>query len=98
MRMSRVNVYLPGPMYRKAKRARLNVSQLCQEAVDAELRRQARLRALEQFTTDVAEKFGSATPDEIADAEAWVDDVLRAAQPARRPPRRAGAARARKSA
>lgn len=95
--MPRINVYLPEGLYAKAKRAKLNLSEVCQNAIDDELRRRVRQRALERFADELEERFGPATPDEIADAEAWVEEVMTAATnaTANRKPR---ARRPRKSA
>jgi post-segregation antitoxin (ccd killing protein) len=85
MRMARVNVYLPDELHQRAKRARLSVSELCQRAVQEELLRRERLRALERFNEELVERQGPAEPAEIARAEAWVDEVLGAAGRAHAP-------------
>lgn len=78
--MPRVNVYLPESLYARAKRARLNLSELCQHAIDNELLRRERRRALDRFAKELQERFGPATPGEIADADAWVEQVMKAAR------------------
>jgi hypothetical protein len=93
--MPRVNVYIPESLHARAKRAKLNLSELCQRAIDEELGRRDRRRALERFADELREQFGPATPDEIADAESWVDGVVEAAAPAHPP---VAGVRARRSA
>jgi post-segregation antitoxin (ccd killing protein) len=91
MRMSRVNVYVPDDLHRQAKRARLNVSELCQEAIRAELARRERFRAMGEWAAELTDRHGSASPEEIAEAEAWANQILAAAkraEGARRKPRR----------
>lgn len=95
MRMARMNVYLPDDLHRAAKRQGLNVSELCQEAIAAELRRRERLAELEAHLTELDDQFGPATAEEVAEAEAWVDSVLDAAA---RAGRSADRRRARRSA
>jgi hypothetical protein len=83
MHMARVNVYLPDRLHEQAKRAGLNVSELSQAAIEEELARRKRLRALERYASDLEERFGPASADEVAAAEEWVNDVLRTAKRAR---------------
>ncbi len=47
MRLARVNITMPDELYRQARQAGLNVSQLAQFAVAAELRRQAKIAELD---------------------------------------------------
>ena len=82
LRMARVNVYLPDALHERAKRARLNVSDLCQQAIESELGRRRRLRVLERLADETTESFGEASTDEVAAVEAWVDQVMSAARTA----------------
>ena len=83
MHMARVNVYITDELHQRAKRARLNVSALCQKAVLDELIRRERMRALERFNEELADVQGAATAREIAEADAWADEVVQAADKAR---------------
>src|SRR5262245_63060751 len=83
MRMGRINVYLPDRLHAQAKRAGLNVSELCQKAIDDELRRRAHLAALDEYIAELEGLLGPATPEEMAAARLWAKDVAKAAQRAR---------------
>jgi post-segregation antitoxin (ccd killing protein) len=96
--MPRVNVYLPEALHRRAKKARLNLSEVCQAAIEVELQRRARLRALERFVEQLEDRFGPATAEEVADAERWVDGVMAAATRSRPTPTGPRARRRRRSA
>jgi hypothetical protein len=93
MRMPRVNVYLPDQLYQRAKRARLNVSELSQKAIRDELLRKERMQALDVFLDELSVRGGPATVEEAAAAEAWATDVLGAAERVRTPRRGRGAKR-----
>ena len=68
--MPRMQVYLPEDLYHQLKERRLPASELLQEAVRAELRRQALLDETDTYLTDLVAEVGDPTPDEIARAEA----------------------------
>lgn len=89
MRMARVNIYLPDELYRRAKRAKLNVSELSQRAIREELLRDKRMQALEEWLGDLPPP----TPEEAADAEAWAARLIAGAE---RAAARRGAARGKK--
>jgi hypothetical protein len=81
--MARVNVYLPDALYARAKRARLNVSELCQNAIDRELDRRHRLLALDGYIAALEGQLGPATAEETARGRAWAEGVVSAARRAR---------------
>ena len=88
--MARISVYLPDNLHRQAKRARLNVSVLTQQAIRDALARGARMRALEDFLRGDADGPPVLSREEIAAADAWAAAVLAAAERgrgARRSPR-----------
>lgn len=69
-RMPRVQVYLPDDLYDQLKERGLPASELLQEAVRAELRRQALLDETDTYLADLTSEVGEPTPNEIARAEA----------------------------
>lgn len=68
--MPRMQVYLPEDLYRELKKRRLPASELLQEAVRAELRRQSVLDETDAYLTELFEEVGEPTSDEIARAQA----------------------------
>ncbi|MCU0268210.1 MAG: hypothetical protein MUF83_06125 [Acidimicrobiales bacterium] len=68
--MPRMQVYLPDDLYNELKERGLPASELLQEAVRAELRRQSLLDATDTYLAELIDEVGEPTPDEIARAEA----------------------------
>ena len=73
MRMPRMQVYLPEPLYAEVKSRKLPVSQLLQEAIRVEIRRNDLIAAAE---ADAAELFAEVGEPEPADI-AWAEDLAR---------------------
>lgn len=69
-RMPRLQVYLPDDLYDELKERGLPASELLQEAVRAELRRQVLLEETDSYLTELVNEVGEPTPDEAARAEA----------------------------
>lgn len=65
-----MQVYLPDDLYNQLKERRLPASELLQEAVRAELRRQSLLDATDVYLTELIDEVGEPTPDDVARAEA----------------------------
>lgn len=63
-------MYLPDDLYDKLKERGLPASELLQEAVRSELRRQSLLDETDAYLTELIDEVGEPTPDEIARAEA----------------------------
>lgn len=63
-------MYLPDDLYHQLKERRLPASELLQEAVRAELRRQSLLDATDVYLTELIDEVGEPTPDDVARAEA----------------------------
>lgn len=76
MRMARVNITMPDELYRRARQAGLNVSQLTQAAVAAELQRQAKIAEMDAYLAELESKLGPTSDDERAEARAWADKAL----------------------
>jgi post-segregation antitoxin (ccd killing protein) len=76
MRIARVNITMPDELYRQARQAGLNVSQLAQLAVAAELQRQAKIAELDAYLAELQDEFGPTSDDERAEARTWADKAL----------------------
>ena len=77
MRMARVNITVPDDLYAQARSAGLNISQLAQQAVAAELMRRAKVAELDAYLAELNAELGPTTDTERAEAETWADRVLR---------------------
>jgi post-segregation antitoxin (ccd killing protein) len=76
MRMARVNITMPDDLYGQAKEAGLNVSQLAQRAVAAELTRLARVAELDAYLAELETELGPTTESERIEARIWADKAL----------------------
>jgi hypothetical protein len=65
-----MQVYLPDDLYRAVKERDLPASELLQEAVRAELRRQELLEETDRYLEELVQKVGEPSPQAIARAEA----------------------------
>ena len=65
-----MQVYLPDELYRAVKERDLSASELLQEAVRAELRRQGLLDETDRYIAEVIEKVGEPSAAAVARAEA----------------------------
>ena len=74
--MARVNITMSDDLYGRARRAGLNVSQLAQSAVDAELDRLAKIALLDAYLAELDVELGPITETERADAETWAAKAL----------------------
>jgi len=74
--MARVNISMPEDVYRRARRAGLNISQLAQRAVGAELDRLAKIAALDAYLAELEAEFGPVGEVEQIEASHWADRVL----------------------
>lgn len=76
MRMARVNITMPDDLHAEAKRAGLNISQVAQQAVAAELTRLAKVAELDAYLAELDAELGPISDRDRADAKAWADKVL----------------------
>jgi len=83
-RMPRMQVYLPDDLYQQVKARRLPASELLQEAVRAEIRRQDLLAETDSYLSELLAEVGAPSPQERAHAEAMARRI------AARPTPRAG--------
>jgi len=67
-RMPRMQVYLPDDLYKAVKERRLPASELLQDAVRAELRRQELLKHTEQYLDELVAEVGEPGPGAVASA------------------------------
>lgn len=69
-RMPRMQVYLPDDLYQQVKERSLPASELLQEAVRAELRRQELLEQTDSYLAELVGEVGEPSARELARAEA----------------------------
>lgn len=67
--MPRMQVYLPDELYQAIKERELPASELLQDAVRAELRRQELLEEAERYVAELIEDVGEPSAEAIARAE-----------------------------
>jgi hypothetical protein len=65
-----MQVYLPEELYQQVKEQRLPVSELLQEAIRAELRRQELLQQGDAYLAELVAEVGEPSPRQVARAEA----------------------------
>jgi hypothetical protein len=68
--MPRLQVYLPDELYRAVKERELPASELLQEAVRAELRRQRLNDEADRYLSELIAEVGEPSPHQLARAEA----------------------------
>lgn len=73
MRMPRMQVYLPDDLHRAVKERGLPASELLQDAIRAELNRQDKISALNEYLEELKAEVGEPTPEE----DAWAEDIAR---------------------
>jgi post-segregation antitoxin (ccd killing protein) len=81
--MARVNISLPDEIYRQAKDAGLNVSQLARRAILQELSDRAKIAAAYEYLDDLEGELGPISAEERALARVWADDIY-SSEPNRR--------------
>jgi hypothetical protein len=79
MRMPRMQVYLPDDLYEKLKTRGLPASELLQNAVRAELKRQDLLAETDKYLTSLVAQVGRPTTVERNRADALASRVARRA-------------------
>lgn len=75
--MPRMQVYLPDELYRAVKDRDLPASELLQDAIRAELRRQALLEETDRYLAELIEEVGEPSAEAIARAEALLRRIQR---------------------
>jgi post-segregation antitoxin (ccd killing protein) len=67
--MPRMQIYLPDDLYTEVKARKLRVSELLQQAIRAELRREEQLQAMAEFVQEAIREYGEPSAEELAEAE-----------------------------
>ncbi|MEO7804426.1 MAG: hypothetical protein ABIS18_08780 [Actinomycetota bacterium] len=80
--MPRMQVYLPEDLYRELKMRKLPASELLQEAVRVELRRQVLMAETDRYLSELVSEVGEPSEDQLADAEVAARKIRR--RPAQR--------------
>ena len=73
MRMPRMQVYLPEPLYAEVKSRKLRVSELLQEAIRVEVRRRELVAEGERYVAELRAEVGRPDPADVA----WARDLAR---------------------
>jgi post-segregation antitoxin (ccd killing protein) len=76
VRMARVNITMPDDLHSRAKQAGLNVSQVTQRAIAAELNRLAKIAEVDAYLAELDAELGPTSETERAEAKAWADKAL----------------------
>lgn len=78
--MPRMQVYLPIELHEEVKTRKLPASELLQDAIRAELRRQQLHYETDRYLAELIAEVGPPTEEEIAEAEALVARIQRECQ------------------
>ena len=76
VRMARVNITVPDELYHQARSAGLNVSQLAQQALAAELSRRAKIAELDAYLNELEAELGPISAAEQSEAKTWADGLF----------------------
>jgi post-segregation antitoxin (ccd killing protein) len=74
--MARVNITMADDLYERARVAGLNISQVAQRALAAELDRLAKMTELDAYLAELEAELGPVSDAERASAEEWAQRVL----------------------
>lgn len=74
--MARVNVSMPDDLYSAARASGLNISQLSQQAVRAELIRRSKVAELDAYLEQLEDELGPVPDEERVAARRWADEVV----------------------
>ncbi len=74
--MTRVNISMPEELFGQARSAGLNISQVAQRAVGAELDRLAKISALDAYLAELDAELGPVSDAAQVEASDWADRVL----------------------
>ena len=67
---------MPDDLYNAARASGLNISQLSQQAVQAELARRSKVAALDAYLEQLEDELGPVPDEERAAACRWADEVV----------------------
>lgn len=74
--MTRVNITLPDELTHRARAQRLNISRLAAGALSEELDRLDRIRALDDYLSELEATLGPVSKQEQEEAVRWVQGVV----------------------
>jgi hypothetical protein len=77
-----MQIYLPDDLYAEVKSRQLRVSELAQQAFQAEIRRQKRIDALNEYLAELIAETGEPSPEDLA----WAEDFVAGIKAKLRPP------------
>src|SRR5215218_3269282 len=70
--MPRIQIYLPDDLYAEVKSRKLRASEVAQQALRAEIRRQELADAADEYLQELIEEVGEPTPEELA----WAEELV----------------------
>lgn len=73
--MPRIQIYLPDDLYAEVKSRKLRASELFQQAVRAEVRRQELIDAADEYLAELIAETGEPSPEDMAWAEDFVAGI-----------------------
>lgn len=76
-----MQIYLPDDLYAEVKARNLRASELLQQAIRAEIRREEQIQAMAEFVQEAIREYGEPTAEEIAEAEEFVARIKAHLQP-----------------
>jgi post-segregation antitoxin (ccd killing protein) len=79
--MPRIQIYLPDDLYAEVKRRKLRASELAQQALRAEIRRQNLIDAANEWLAEEIAVMGEPSPEDLAWAEELVARMKAHLQP-----------------
>ena len=77
-----MQIYLPDDLYAEVKSRRLRASELLQQAVRAEIRRQKLIDAANEYLAELIAETGEPSPEDLA----WAEDLVAGIKAQLRPP------------
>jgi post-segregation antitoxin (ccd killing protein) len=80
--MPRIQIYLPDDLYEEVKRRKLRASELSQQALRAEIRRQKLIDAANEWLAEQIAETGEPSADDLA----WAEEVVARMKAHLRPP------------
>jgi hypothetical protein len=77
-----MQIYLPDDLYAEVKSRKLHASELLQQAVRAEIRRQDLVEAANEYLAELIAETGEPSPEDLA----WAEDFVAGIKAQLRPP------------
>ncbi|GAA3150004.1 hypothetical protein JOF29_000613 [Kribbella aluminosa] len=80
--MPRIQIYLPDDLYAEVKSRKLRASEVAQQALRAEIRRQKLIEAADEYLAALIAETGEPSPEDLA----WAEDFVAGIKAKLRPP------------